>query len=142
MISLSVKTLLKHVGLKLFLLNSARLLSVKRGILMGVRAGCMLGFELLLLSTQPVIYSQKESISKLDLKQARARNFEIVESAPLLGRGRSIEFDVPLEHLFFVETINRLVSHLQSNNVPFRRNVSVISIRMNPEISALSMPLN
>jgi hypothetical protein len=90
---------------------------------MGVRAGCMLGFGLLLLSTQPVIYSQKESISKLDLKQARARNFEIVESAPLLGRGRYIEFDVPLEHLFFVETINRLVSHLQSNNVPFRRNV-------------------
>jgi hypothetical protein len=79
---LSLKTLLKHVGFTVFLLNSARLLSARnfgrgflvleskslceylirdffapqKGILIVVWAGCMLDFGLLLLSAQSVIF--------------------------------------------------------------------------------------
>jgi hypothetical protein len=51
-ISLSVKTLLKHVGSKFFLLNSARLLSVKSS---GHAEFLMLELALLCLVAQSVI---------------------------------------------------------------------------------------
>ena len=53
MISLSVKTLLKHVVSVLFLLNSARFLSVKTSLW---RVGCDVEFEFLCLSAQTVVF--------------------------------------------------------------------------------------